>query len=110
VTAGHCPCCGQAVDGERLLVDLNTNLAGYRGREVEIRPPQVAVLVFALAQAWPRTVSFVDLAYAIWGNFEPEQMAGSIRVHVSLARKIMRELGWSIETVEGRGYRLVQRD
>jgi len=102
-----CPCCGQQIASDRLLVDLNTNIAVYQNKEVEIRPPQVAVLVHALAQAWPKTVTHIDLGYAIWGLFEPELMLSSIRVHVSMARKIICRLGLVIEAIEGRGYRLV---
>jgi len=103
----YCPCCGQSVDRDRLLVDLNTNRAIYLGREVRIRPPQVAELVHTLATQWPKTVSHFDISYAVWGLNEPEGMRGSIAVHVSLARKSLSRLGFTIEAVEGRGYRLV---
>lgn len=85
-------------------------MAVYHGQEAEIRPPQAACLAYALATAWPRTVNFSDLAYALWGNFEPEGMAGSIRTHVCLARKPLKRLGLSIQAVEGRGYRLVRAE
>jgi len=107
VSIAQCPCCGQRVSNDRLLVDLNTNIAVYQGQEDEVRPPQVADLVHEIAQAWPKTVTHIDLGYAIWGLFEPELMLSSIRVHVSMARKIICRLGLAIEAIEGRGYRLV---
>ena len=104
-----CPCCGAPVSANRLLVDLNTNIAVYDGIEVEIRPAQVAELVYALAEAWPKTVSNHDIAHAIWGMFEPDCLTASIQTHVCWARKFMGRFGFAIERA-GRGYRLVAPD
>ncbi len=101
-----CPCCGQAT-GEGLLVDLGTNTATYNGAEIEIRPPQAAELVYTLAQAWPKTASLFEITQSLWGMSEPEGAIGSIRVHVSMARKQLERLGFAIECVSGRGYRLL---
>jgi DNA-binding response OmpR family regulator len=108
LTASWCPCCGQPIDRDRLIVDLNTNVVVYGGKQVLIGKPQVAALLHGLAEAWPKTVSHSDLGYAIWGLCGPERMRESIAVHVSLARKVINPLGLSIEPIEGRGYRLVE--
>jgi DNA-binding response OmpR family regulator len=102
-----CPCCGQETPSERLLVNLDTNIAAYDGIEIEIRPPQAAELVYILAEAWPKTASLFKISQAIWGMHEPEGAVASIRVHVSMARKQLERLGFGIEAIVGRGYRLV---
>ncbi len=99
-----CPCCGQPVSAHRLLVDLNTNCAVHNGKNVEVRGPQVAVLVYVLAKAYPATVS------AIWGMHEPDSVNGSIRAHACQARRALKPTGFCVEGIGGRGYRLVAPD
>jgi len=103
----NCPCCGQPIPEHRLLMDLNTNILVYGDREIEIRPPQVAEVMHVLVEKWPMTVSNNDLSYALWGMHEPERVLDNIQVHISRARKLIAGTGMKIETIGGRGYRLI---
>lgn len=101
-----CPCCGQSVEFNGLMVDLNTNRVVFNGKTV-IVSPKLAVLLHVLLEAYPKTVSYDAIAFGMWGNREPDQSLGNIRVYASHARKLLAEFEASVETISGRGFRLV---
>ena len=102
-----CPTCGSVTHRDRPLVDLNTNTVTYRGATREVRPPQVVELIYILNERWPRAVSYIAIADAMWGYNVPTQMRAGIATHVCWARKELKPFGIGIQIESGRGYRMV---
>lgn len=103
----RCPCCRQTIDPSAFLVDLDSNRVTYRGRCWQVEP-QLAEFLYALREAYPRSVNFDDLSYAVWGLNPPEdaKQSATLRVYASRARKILRDSGAEIMAANKRGVRL----
>lgn len=96
-----CPCCGHAVDGERVLVSLDRNTLSFRDHVVRLQPVQ-AEIMHEIVQAAPGTISTDRLTARVWGGLPPES-GSTLAVHLSnLRKRLPPEL--AIIHVPGRGY------
>ena len=105
----RCPCCGQPVDTDDLLVSLDANTASRNGQTVHLTP-QLAVLAYVLNKARPGMVEHDSLVDAIYGrsaDITSEQPKLVARVLLSQNRRLLKSLGVSIVPVYGEGYRMV---
>ncbi len=90
-----CPCCGQPVPRDQLLVDLGSNSIQYRGKLVAVDPKQ-AELAHALAKAFPKVLRKHEAFIALWGGLDDKDRNDSLAVHVSLLRRALKLVGVSI--------------
>lgn len=108
MTECSCPLCGAAIAPGRLLVDVEGGLLVGNG-QVATLTRQESALFKALWSARPRTLSKEQLLDSIYGLLpdadEPEIKI--IDVFVCKIRKKVDPLGFAIETVWGRGYRII---
>jgi DNA-binding winged helix-turn-helix (wHTH) protein len=101
-----CPCCGQAVAPERVLVDLETNSLCRFGRTLRLEPAQAEIL-HLLAEATPRTLRDDALFIGLWGSADwPSAPDRTVSVLISRMRQACARLGIGIERVRSVGYRL----
>lgn len=104
---GTCPLCGSAVGTDAFRVDLasNTLLAGGQVRKLR---GTVAEIFTVLAKYSPCSVRREALYRAVYGLRLDAPEPKTIDVHICLGRKALAGTGWKIETVWGRGWRLVK--
>ena len=94
----NCPHCDKPLTGPATLPNA-LGLADFTASEFNI--------VSALADAFPRPVSFEVLIFAIWGqNNEPENSRDDLNSHVSRARNKLKAHGWTIKSMRFFGYRI----
>jgi len=104
-----CPCCRQPLPmTTRLVVDLDSNHAVARGRFVHLQPEQAA-LAHALLRAWPHTLRHERIMSALWGNSPVDDATRTMRTQISRLRKALLPLRYSVVSVWGEGYRLIDQ-
>lgn len=99
-----CPCCGAETDTALPLVDLNSNTVAWRGRTIRV-PGRVAEIVHVLVEIHPRFADADFLRARIWGP-NNEVTIKNLSVALSKTRAAMKPLGFSIDTVMSRGWRI----
>ena len=100
-----CPACGAPVTADRLVIDHHGNSVSRGGRLVRLTARETDILV-ALKQAYPRTLSTADLGDAVWGMIDDAYHGDVIATLCSTIRAKTASMGFTIETVWGRGRRL----
>lgn len=92
-----------------LAYDPFSGVATWQGRPLRVSPKSLKLLVAMLGQPG-RLFSREELEQAVWG--EPQPTSDTLRSHLSQLRRelALPEGGSVIETVHGRGYRLVNPD
>lgn len=104
-----CPCCGQSVDTDDLLVSLETNRASRGGLTTKHMSPQQAEILWALRQRHPETVSYdaaMGVMYGRGQEIRAEMPNRVMRVNVSRLRRIIAPLNVGIINRYGDGYAL----
>lgn len=101
-----CPCCGQPVDTDGVLLSLEANTASRWGRMVKLRP-MCSEMLFKLLKDHPKTTVADALSEAVYGNGTWPTTTQSLRVHAVYLRKALRSLGVDLVNVRGVGYRLM---
>jgi DNA-binding response OmpR family regulator len=102
-----CPCCGQPIASNDILVDLGSGRVTFNGK-VGYLTLKESMLVNCMVEAFPTTVSKDRLIMETYGQDEPESVENCIRVLVIKARKVLEPLGLRIESDYMRGYRLAK--
>lgn len=103
---------GRVVESEMRFGDLSydpfSGVAAWQGKPLKLSPKSVKLLVTMLAQPG-RLFTREELEQAVWG--EPQANSDTLRSHLSQLRRelALPEGGTLIETVHGRGYRLVEQ-
>lgn len=100
-----CPCCGQSVPTDSLLVSLDTNTASRNGVTISLTPSETEIL-FALARRFPSPASRDALLLARFGRVDAPG-SNIIDAMLSHMRKAVGALGVRIVNVPYRGWRLV---
>lgn len=102
-----CPCCGQQVDNNDLLISLETNTVSRDGVVLHLHPQQAEVL-WALQRASPRTVTYEQLESAMYGprGSRSDNVNLILKVAISVMRKKLKPLRIGIENRYGEGYAL----
>jgi|KBSMisStandDraft_5_1062788.scaffolds.fasta_scaffold53437_3 DNA-binding winged helix-turn-helix (wHTH) protein len=110
----HCPSCGQPAKPPLELV-VEGDVVAANGKVVRVSP-SLGTLLASLAKAAPRPVYLTTLIDELYGlKDEPETADNGISVRICTARKLLRPLGYQIESVKGayglreRAYRLARR-
>jgi DNA-binding winged helix-turn-helix (wHTH) protein len=100
-----CPACGRLTD-EHLPphVDLDTGLAMVNGVFLQLKP-RAAELLWLLIER--KGADHDYLIRGLWGGQEPASPMEVLRIHVVHLRKQLKPTGATIESVWGRGYRLI---
>jgi DNA-binding response OmpR family regulator len=104
---------GRVVDSALRAGDLSydpfSGVADWQGKPLKLSPKSLKLLVTMLRQPG-RLFSREELEQAVWG--QPQSSSDTLRSHlVQLRRELALPEGKSmIETVHGRGYRLVNSD
>ena len=104
---------GRVVDSALRAGDLSydpfSGVASWQGKPLKLSPKSLKLLVTMLRQPG-RLFSREELEQAVWG--QPQPSSDTLRSHlVQLRRELALPEGKSmIETVHGRGYRLVNPD
>lgn len=104
---GVCPCCGQpVVDGDDLLVSLDTNSASRWGEIIRAQPQAIEIL-YSLQKAFPSAVDEARFISALWGITDgPDQPSNLVKSRISTLRTMLAPLGVAIVNVPPRKYRL----
>lgn len=103
---------GRVVESELRAGDLSydpfSGVVAWQGKALRLSPKSVKLLVTMLSQPG-RLFTREELEQAVWG--EPQASSDTLRSHLSqLRRELALPDGKSpIETVHGRGYRLVEQ-
>lgn len=103
-----CPCCHQPVDASALLTDAASGTIMWNGRSVRFTPQEFRVAKI-LADRSPMMVSkdsIYDLAILNSAGEGPSMKITD--VVICKIRPLLAEIGLVIETVWGKGYRLVE--
>jgi DNA-binding response OmpR family regulator len=101
---------GRVVETEmrvgELAYDPFSGIASWQGRPLKLSPKSLKLLVTMLAQPG-RLFSREELEHAVWGQLQAS--SDTLRTHLSQLRRelALPEGNSMIETVHGRGYRLV---
>ena len=104
---GVCPCCGAAlIDNGRIRVDEEGGLVVGKGRVASLTKQEFALFLTLWGGA-PRTFTKEQLLNATADIGFDEREIKIVDVFVCKARKKLQPLGVNIETVWGRGYRIV---
>lgn len=101
-----CSCCGQTILSSSFLANLETNTISYKESTVRTSP-QVVEILFLLHKHYPRPVRHAELNTGLWGYNGSDEYSRRIIVLVFNARAVGKVLGFEIETIYGRGYRLI---
>lgn len=105
-----CPCCGQAVRANDVLLDYASNRLTHNGITIYGTANQIDLLGLLLMRS-PRVATHDDIIKAIWGDSDPLNADKCVQVMVcELRKKLTPETGLRIETVYRRGYRLMKID
>ena len=105
-TQSSCPCCGAALNNQRMHVDLDTNTFLFREHSVPLGPVQAEVLE-VLVRRSPGVVSNDAMIRAVWGIDEPVHAKKNVEVHIYKLRKHLAPAGVAIKNIFGVGYQLV---
>lgn len=101
-----CPCCGQTLPvSDELIVDAG-GIVVRRGRFATLTQNEHSILL-SLQQAAPRIRSKEQLLVDLYWDEHEEPEIKIIDVWICKLRKKLRPLGVKIDTVWGRGYRLL---
>jgi DNA-binding response OmpR family regulator len=109
MTQTHCPHCGgtlAAAPMPSIIVDTALLAAFVGGATIPLTPKPAAVLD-ALVKAAPNYVKTAELTELIWGNIFIADPEGSLRVHIAVLRKKLKDHGFMIDSRQFHGYRLV---
>lgn len=101
-----CPCCGQIVDVELPLVDLNTNSVSYDHLIVQL-PLIAAEILLIIIKRYPATATYHEISKALWGNYKPGNPTRNIHVHVHWLRQAIEPFPFRIKNIVDIGFRLV---
>lgn len=104
---GKCPCCGAEIDADLIVVDLNTNRIGYKGRVVSLAP-RVAEVAYLLLKDRPKTVSLRSLIRGTYGLKEPSNGEKLVTEYVGSLRRNIRPIGLDVIAVKGHGFSLAE--
>jgi DNA-binding winged helix-turn-helix (wHTH) protein len=104
-----CPCCGQPVAKEDLILSLETNSATRWGRTEKLTP-RYAELLHILWSARPKAVPMDRVISRLYGLAEIGDAERAIRVLVSQTRERFARLGLRVEYHRRRGYILSLSD
>ena len=107
-----CPTCGEILKNKgEVKVDLDINIAILDGVYFRLTGRQATIL-HCLAKAIPRTVSTGFIMDSIYGleseTDEPDQHI--ISVFVCRLRNKIKKSNYKVETVWGKGFRLVRKE
>jgi DNA-binding response OmpR family regulator len=99
-SSNPCLCAGE------LELDLDSRQVKHAGTAQRLSPTACTLLEL-LIRAWPGHVSRSRLERAVWGDDPPD--SNTLNVHMHYLRKVILSVqsGCLIETVHGRGFRLV---
>lgn len=103
-----CPCCSQRVEGKRLLADEDSGVITNGEVHIRLRAQQFKLAKF-LIERFPLTASkesIYDNVFMHYDGSGPEMKI--VDVVVCHIRPHLAELGLVIETVWGKGYKLVE--
>ncbi|MFJ6322290.1 MULTISPECIES: winged helix-turn-helix domain-containing protein [unclassified Rhizobium] len=105
-----CPCCLQFVDDVRFLADQNTNRITNGERSVRLTTQQFKLAKY-LIDTFPKIATKEAIYDAAFLDMHGEGPAMKIiDVIICKIRPVMADLGLVIETVWGKGYKLVEAD
>ena len=108
VAQQDCPCCGQSVPANEVLVYVAGNTVAYRGVSVRV-DPQMANLLALLSRHFPRVVAHAAIYQELWPGDRPLTVEKCVQVYVNKLNNKLRPLGLRIENSFKRGYRLVRK-
>lgn len=103
-----CPCCKSEIDttSQWPLVDLNSNGMAWKGAITHV-PAITAELMTALIAAHPRYASIDHLISQVWGEADAKiDAVANLRVQISILRRILKPLGFSVDVIYDKGWRL----
>ena len=101
-----CPTCGGPLaEKPKPLVDLSSNTILAKGQAVKVQG-KAAELMEVLAKRFPAVVSHDAIGLALYGADGGSE--NSIKTTVCKLRKDLSKVGFGIENISGRGYRLVE--
>lgn len=102
-----CPTCKQLWSGvscPRVSLDDNTFIAN--GSVVALTATEAELLYLLVTRA-PNVLRLDTIISSLWPRDEPNDPEGEVRVLVHKIRNKIASTHWSIDTVWGRGYRLM---
>lgn len=101
-----CPTCGSTINEKEFVVDLQNNVLIANGKIIKLtRRP--AELIWYLRKNYPGTVPHEQIISKVWGSVETG--ATGLRTMVSLSRRYLELVGWTIKNEHGSGYKLVKQ-
>ena len=101
-----CPVCRRPWAGvTRPRVSLDDNLFIAPAGAAALTRTEAEIL-FILALRAPGAAGHDSIISAVWGTTEPASAVNIVRVEIASARSKIARLGWTVECVWGRGYRL----
>jgi DNA-binding response OmpR family regulator len=103
--ATRCPCCGQELKGEKLLVDLEGNTIAYGNKKVRVSRRE-AEFARILVQAFPREVPRQEIIDQLFGSRQTDPSKNLVSVYAHKLRPAFYTLGFAITSSYGTGYRL----
>jgi DNA-binding response OmpR family regulator len=103
----RCPVCRQAWPGvKRPRVSLDDNLFIAERGTVALTSTE-AEIMWCLTCRMPHAVAHDTIVSAVYGIAEPSKPLLTIRAEISALRHKIEPLGYAIEAIWGRGYRLM---
>lgn len=105
-----CPCCLQFVEGASILVDPINGTITNGDKSIRLRPQNFKLAKY-LIDCFPMTATkeaIYDSVFADVHGDGPEVRIIDVIIHT--LRSEFAEIGFAIETVWGRGYRLLEAD
>jgi DNA-binding response OmpR family regulator len=90
-----------------LTVDLNRWTISSGGQSPVLVRRRVAEVAHLLIRRAPNMVTADQLIANLYGTNEPRQPEDGLRVYISAARKVLRQLGFDVLNQYGSGYRLI---
>lgn len=106
----YCPCCQQPVEGAKFLADPDSGIITNGQKSVRMRKQQFRLAAFLIRKfpAMASKESIYDEVF-MYSNGDGPSMK-IIDVQICHIRPLLAEIGLVIETVWGKGYRLVEAD
>lgn len=105
-----CPCCLQFVEGLDVLADPTSCRISVAGKSVRLKRQWFNLANYLLIR-FPLLATRDQIYHAVFMDERGEgPEAKIIDVTVSQLRPVLSDLGFAIETVYGRGYKLVKAD